>query len=103
VRDPKGNISTVDVPGASTAAGSGTNLLGINNFGWVSGHFTDVSGGEHGFIGVPDGHSWAFFQIDVPVPGATATFGGGLNDFGAIAGHYVTSDGKQLGYIASPF
>ena len=99
VRDPKGNISTVDVPGASTAANFGTNLLGINNFGWVSGHFTDGSGGEHGFIGVPNEHSWKFFQIDVP--GATATSGGGLNDFGAIAGHYVTN-GQQLGYIASP-
>ena len=88
VRDPKGNISTVDVPGASTTANFGTNLLGINNFGWVSGHFTDGSGGEHGFIGVPNGHSWKFFQIDVP--GATATSGGGLNDFGAIVGHYVT-------------
>lgn len=100
VRDPKGNISTVDVPGASTAANFGTNLLGINNFGWVSGHFTDVSGGEHGFIGVPKGHSWQFFQIDVP--GATATSGGGLNDFGTVAGHYVTSGGQQMGYIASP-
>jgi hypothetical protein len=100
VRDPKGNISTVDVPGASTTANKGTFVEGINNFGLVSGHFYDNSGNEHGFVGVPNGSSWEFFQIDVP--GATQTSGGGLNDFGAVVGHYVTSGGQQMGYIAYP-
>jgi hypothetical protein len=100
VRDPRGNISMVDVPGASKTANQGTLLEGINNFGWVSGHFYDSSGNEHGFVGVPNGSSWAFFQIDVP--GAVQTQGAGLNDFGAVAGHYVTSSGQQLGYIAYP-
>jgi hypothetical protein len=101
VRDPRGKISTVDVPGASTASGLGTVLLGLNNVGWVSGHFWDSSGKPHGFIGVRYGESWEFFQIDVP--GAAQTYGGGLNDFGIVVGHYVTSGGQQLGYIASPF
>lgn len=100
VRDPKGNISTIDVPGASTAANLGTSLEGINNFGWVSGHFFDSVGNSHGFVGVPNGSAWVFFQIDVP--GAVQTSGGGLNDFGTVVGHYVTSSGQQLGYIAYP-
>ena len=37
VRDPKGNISTVDVPGASTAAGFGTNLSASTTLGGCPG------------------------------------------------------------------
>ncbi len=82
--DTKGKLTTIDVPGASTAAGFGTILLGLNNFGVVSGHFYDGSVTEHGFVRTPDGQ---FFQVDVP--NAEATSGGGINDFGVMVGHYV--------------
>ena len=95
LRDPADNISTIDPPGAT-----GVLYLGINNLGWISGNFTDKNGNSHGFLGVPNGKFWDFYQIDEPK--AAQTFGGGLNDFGTVAGHYITSTGQQLGYIASP-
>lgn len=99
LRSPNGNLTTVDVPSANTAANQGTVLLGINDFGWISGHFWDSSGSEHGFLGIPNGKSFKFIQIDVP--GATATSGGALNQLGQVPGHWINSKGEQLGYIAT--
>jgi len=63
----------------------------------MSGHFFDTAGHEHGFVRLPNGH---FLQIDVP--NATDTAGGGLNDLGVVVGHYVNQSGEQVGYIATP-
>lgn len=96
-REWNGELTDITVPGASTTPGYGTVLLGLNNFGWVSGHFWDSSNNEHGFVRAPWGK---FYQIDVP--GAQQTGGGGLNDEGVVVGHYVDSNGNVIGYIAIP-
>ena len=95
--DKNGNTTTIDAPGHTTTVGLGTVLLGLNNFGVVSGHFWDSANNEHGFLRTPDNK---FFQVDVP--GAEETSGGGLNDFGVMVGHYVNGSGTQVGYIAIP-
>jgi hypothetical protein len=99
IRDPEGNLTSVDVPGVTTASGFGTILLGINNEGWISGHFWDSALAEHGFLGIPKKGSYNFYQIDVP--GATSTSGGALNDFGQVTGHWVDSAGEDQGYVAT--
>lgn len=98
IRDRQGHlVYPVDVPGASTTRFLGTIPLGINDFGFISGHFWDSSNNEHGFVRAPWGQ---FFQIDVP--GAARTSGGGLNDFGTVVGHWDDQSGNQIGYIATP-
>lgn len=99
LRSPNGNLTTIDAPAANTAANQGTVLLGINDFGWISGHFWDSSGNEHGFVGIPKGTSFKFIQIDVP--GAASTSGGALNNLGQVPGHWIDKNGNQLGYIAT--
>jgi len=102
VRNPGGKIIEIDVPGAGS---SGTSAEGINNFGWVSGHFFDAPNNyEHGFVLSPQG---VFYQIDVP--GAATNFpqggtsGGALNDEGVLVGHFDPADLSQpeQAYIAT--
>jgi hypothetical protein len=100
VRDPEGNMTSVDVTGVTNAPGLGTILFDINNSGWISGHFGDAKlNEEHGFLGIPEGNSYSFYVIDVP--GATATAGAGLNNFGQVPGHWIDAEGDQLGYVAT--
>lgn len=100
-RDKHGNITTIDVPGA---AFSGTVVIGLNNFGWTSGHFWDSGNHEHGFVRSPRGH---FYQVDVPgaetVTAGAGTAGGGINDFGVFVGHFdPAGGGADRGFIARP-
>jgi hypothetical protein len=109
LRTAGGNIiAPIDVPGAAKTPGStpcngttaGTYLIGINNKGDLSGRFFDTSYNEHGFIWLNEnGQFTRFIQIDVP--GAFQTGGGGLNDSDEIAGHYNTdSSCDAAGYAA---
>lgn len=106
MRTPNGTVTTIDVPGAATATGTapclsnpvaGTVPLGINNAGYVSGHFWDASYNEHGFIMTPSGKF-----IPLNVPGAYQTSGGGLNDHEVVVGHFADSSCNTVGYIATP-
>jgi len=101
LRDEWGHITIIDVPGA---AFTGTVLIGLNNFGWTSGHFWDSGNHEHGFIRSPRGH---FYQVDVPgadtVTAGSGTAGGGINDFGVFVGHFdPQGGGVERGFIARP-
>jgi hypothetical protein len=101
IRDWRGNVTIVDVPGAAFA---GTSVIGLNDFGWASGHFWDSSNHEHGFLRSPHGH---FYQIDVPNADKTkiggGTAGGGVNNDNVVVGHYdPVGGGPELGYIAHP-
>ena len=101
LRDKTGKITIIDVPGA---AFTGTILIGVNNFGWTSGHFWDSRNHEHGFVRSPRGH---FYQVDVPgadtVTAGSGTAGGGLNDFGVFVGHFdPEGGGVERGFIAKP-
>ena len=106
MRTSSGTITTIDNPAAATVTGTapcvsgpvaGTVALGINNAGYVSGHYWDTAYNEHGFIMTPGGK---FIPVDVP--GAYQTSGGGLNDHVQITGHYSDSSCNTYGYIATP-
>jgi hypothetical protein len=106
LRESSGKITTINVPGASTTAGTnpcisgpvgGTDVLGINNQGYISGHYWDKEYNEHGFILAPGGK---FITLDVP--GAYQTGGGGISDKGEMVGHWATdSSCNDEGYIAT--
>ena len=82
--------SFFSVPGA---AGLGTEAIGINAPGSVSGYFQDVNGSFHGFLK----QGSKFTTIDVP--GATDTFAYGLNNSGEQVGYYVDQQGNVHGFV----
>ena len=106
MRTSAGVITVIDLPDASSTPGTapcvtgpvaGTVVFGINNTGYVSGHYWDTANNEHGFIRTPAG-KW----IRVNAPGAFQTAGGGLNDKVSFIGHYVDNACNQFGFIAKP-
>jgi hypothetical protein len=78
------------VPGAAML---GTEPVGINALGLVSGYFQDAEGSFHGFLKLGS----KFTNIDVP--GATDTFAFGINSFADQAGYYVDQDGNIHGFV----
>jgi hypothetical protein len=82
--------SFFSVPGA---AGFGTESVGINAPGTVSGYFQDVNGSFHGFL--KEGSTFA----NVDVPGASDTFAYGLNNSGEQVGYYVDQLGDVHGFV----
>jgi hypothetical protein len=78
------------VPGAT---GFGTEAVGINAPGLVSGYFQDINGSFHGFLK----QGSQFTTIDVP--GATGTFAYGLNNSGEQVGYYVDQQGGVHGFV----
>ncbi|MHB8109633.1 MAG: hypothetical protein ACYDHW_06330 [Syntrophorhabdaceae bacterium] len=64
----------------------------LNNFGKMTGWWTDSAGKIHGFQ--YDGTEW----ISIDYPGATETSAYDINDEGLIIGNYVDSKGKRHGY-----
>jgi hypothetical protein len=84
------NYSFFTVPGAT---GLGTEAVGINAPGQISGYFEDVNGSFHGFLK----QGSRFTQIDVP--GATDTFAYGINNPGDQVGYYVDQEGNVHGFV----
>lgn len=105
MRTASGTITKIDVPGASTVPGSapcisgstgGTAVDGINDKGYISGHYWDKSYNEHGFVRTPAG---GFIALNVP--GAYQTAGGGINNAGVVVGHWATdSSCDDSGYMS---
>lgn len=95
-----GAFKTFDVPGSiysSTTEGythPDPNLQ-INGNGQVSGTYTDVSGGIHGFV-----YSSGVVAI-IDIPNATTTFVNDINASGQLTGYYVDNTGTH-GFIATP-
>jgi hypothetical protein len=50
LRAPDGAITTFDAPGAGTGAFQGTEPLGINSKGAISGSYIDANNVGHGFL-----------------------------------------------------
>ena len=101
-----GALTLIDFPGASSTAGSapcvsgpiaGTVVDGINNAGYLSGHYWDTSYNEHGFLRTPAGKF-----IELNVPGAYQTAGGGLNYKLQVDGYDLDASCNASGYIATP-
>jgi hypothetical protein len=106
LRGPAGEFSTVDVPGARSAAGSfdGTFPSSINSEGTVTGNYIDSKELIHGFLRSPRGEVTTF---DAPGVSSVAAFGYGtfperINDAGAITGHYTDVHNMIRGFVRSP-
>lgn len=80
VRDARGGITTVDVPGAS----SYTITFGIDEQGRTVGGYVDARGRTHGFV---RNRSGDFLRIDFPRAGLT--FATRINNRGQIVGMYA--------------
>ena len=89
VRDARGHMTTVDVPGAAH-----TYLTGIGAPGLLTGTFADPAGAQHGFVRDRRG---SFRQIDVPgadsTTGAISEFGPGFGSSAAT----IRADGTIVG------
>jgi hypothetical protein len=93
LRNPK--YTTLDVPGAGTMSGQGTQALSINDAGQISGVFWDSNAVEHGFLRDALGNYTTF-----DVAGGTAVVSASLNQSGEIAGTYYAPPGfTGHGYV----
>jgi hypothetical protein len=101
LRSPDGQFTTFEAPGADTTAGSynGTSPSSINDFGVITGSFSDATGLSHGFLRTPDGK---FSTFDVPGAGANGTFPINLNLEGAIVGYALDSNDLFHAFIRTP-
>jgi uncharacterized membrane protein len=84
VRDPLGNITSFNVPGATD-----TGAQGINSNGAITGSYVDANGG-HGFVRDPLGN-FATFDVNAS---ALATVPRAINAAGAVTGRYVQAPSR---------
>jgi hypothetical protein len=106
LHSPEGAFITLDVPGASSAAGSfdGTFPSSINNSGTITGNFIDSRDLNHGFLRSPKGE---FIVFDAPGAKSVAAAGYGtvpesINDAGTVTGHYIDVHDVTRGFVRSP-
>jgi len=107
-------ITTVDAPGAGTGPNQGTQSIGINSAGAVTGFYADSNNVVHGFVRAPNG---AFTTFEAPGAGAEnvsgfqytesgalgqGTYAVAINDEGAVTGFYADSDSVLHGFLRSP-
>lgn len=102
LRSPDGHFTTFDAPGAGTGNYQGTGCpsdcpVSINDWGAVSGSYSDENYVSHGYLRSPDGK---IATVD-PV-GSAYTFPDGINDFGAITGYYGDVNNVYHGFVAVP-
>lgn len=103
-RDPSGNITVLNAPGAGTAATEGTEVIGINASGTIIGgiaigNVNGVFGASHSFILTTDG---TYNVFDPPQATAHSSICRGLNDSGTVAGIYRDSNLVRHGYLLTP-
>ncbi len=106
LRNPKGEFTTFDAPGATSVAafGYGTFPRSINFAGSVTGHYSGAHNVIHGFVRSPSGQFTTF-----EAPGASIVAGSGLgtfpesiNDAGSVTGRYADANGLYHGFLRSP-
>ncbi len=95
-------IITIDVRGAGTAAGQGTQGSAVNSAGAVTGWYLDANSAWHGFLRTPNGEI-----ITMSPPGAGSGYyqgsgGWGITSAGEIAGDYVDVNCLEHGFIREP-
>ena len=87
LRDRRGKLTQIDVPGATE-----TRIFGLNNRGDLVGGYVDATG-RHGFVF----RNGEFITLDYP--GATDTRALDVNNQGIVVGTY---DGYSRGFVAYP-
>jgi probable HAF family extracellular repeat protein len=88
VRNPDGQITLIDAPGATD-----TNAVSINSNGQVVGYAQISFGPEHGFL-----RSGGHFS-EIMYPGAIQTWALSINDSGVIMGQYSDSNSVFHGFV----
>jgi probable HAF family extracellular repeat protein len=95
LRDKRGRISRIDVPGAA-----GIQVEKINNRGQIVGAYNETSP----FLPDPNAGSRGFVLArgrltKIDVPRATSTVAHGINDRGHVVGVYEDGDGRDHGFF----
>jgi len=100
LRSPKGKLTTLDDPLADTTSGSynGTTAQSINDWGEVTGYYSDAAGVAHGFVRSPWG---AFTTFDVP-GAAYASIPVFINFEGAIVGYSLDANFLFHAFLRRP-
>ena len=101
LRSPSGSFTTFDAPGAGTAAGQGTIVIGLNLEGSVVGAFLNANT-YYGFVRTPDGKFKTFaapgacnMSVD---EGCHGTGAWNINFFGTIVGPYEDTSGNFVAH-----
>lgn len=106
LRGPEGAFTNFDVPGAGP---SGIDcfadcVLGLNDWGAITGFYPDANSVWHGFVRSPEGTITSF-----DAPGADETIGDNngtyaysINDAGVITGSYQDSNNVFHGFVMLP-
>jgi probable HAF family extracellular repeat protein len=93
--EQNGRFHTVHIPSNNVANPPVSQLLGINNTGWVVGFYNDSKGNAHGFAYNP---RFGEFK-PVTVHGATSVTAAGVNDESTITGFFTNSAGTTEGFV----
>jgi len=102
VRNPNGEFTSFDAPGAGTGINQGTGCpsdcpVSLNDFGAITGIYIDANYVYHGYLRSPEGK---FATIDPK--GSVFTFPVGINDAGAITGQYADPNNVYHGFLRIP-
>src|SRR5262249_3427103 len=92
-----GAIITFDAPGAGTGPFQGTEAVGINPMGAITGPYIDASNVSHGFVRAPNGSITSFDPS-----GSINTQPQGINPMGAITGSYADASIVVHGFVRAP-
>jgi hypothetical protein len=107
-------IITFDAPGAGTGANQGTQSIGINSAGAVTGFYADSNNVVHGFVRAPNGN---FTTFEAPGAGSEnvtgfqctesgclgqGTYAIEINSGGAVTGFYADSEDVLHGFLRTP-
>jgi hypothetical protein len=97
VRDQKGNVTTIDIDGATLIQ-----VSGVNANGDATGYYQGSDQVQHGFVRLADGK---ISSVDAPDAGGTigkGTLAQSINDAGVVAGYYQDSNGHNHGFVRTP-
>jgi hypothetical protein len=101
LRDPSGNITILDAPGAGTVAEQGTDVVGMNASGTIVGGIdvgtvNGIVGTTHSLVLATDG---TYTVFDPPRSGAHSSFAEAINDNGVVVGEYRDANLVRHGYM----
>jgi hypothetical protein len=95
----KTTIITIDVPGAGTGFGGGTQTVAISHEGTITGNYADSGGVLHGFVRARDGTCTTFDPPGVTTVPGFGTLPESINPAGTTAGYYWDANLLIHGFV----
>jgi hypothetical protein len=92
--DRDGSFTTINEPKAGTASGHGTSVGYINDFGQVTGSYTESNNDAVAFAGPLR----RLIMVSDPLAPAFSTLTAAINDAGVVAGEYLDASGVVHGF-----